>query len=141
MNIVISLIIAVSGFQQVSGWEIFADTKYKLEWVAEIEADVELPIFSDKLKAKDGKEITLTGHYLPMEMKGKSIILSQMPFSSCFFCGGDVGQESIAEVIFKGKKPQFKPDQLITIKGRLRLNVDDFDHLALVVEDAVWVKS
>lgn len=140
MNIVLSLIIAV-GSLQVSGWEIFADTKYKLEWVEELGADVELPIFSDKLKALDGKEITLTGHYLPMEMSGKSIILSQMPFSSCFFCGGDVGQESIAEVILKGSKKQFKPDQLLTIKGRLKLNVDDFDHLALVLEDAVVVGS
>ncbi|MEL6557048.1 MAG: hypothetical protein AAFQ94_02625 [Bacteroidota bacterium] len=140
MNIVLSLIIAVSSIQ-VSGWEIFADTRYKLEWVEELGADVELPIFSDKLKAMDGKEITLTGHYLPMEMRGKSIILSQMPFSSCFFCGGDVGQESIAEVIFKGKKQQFRPDQLLTIKGKLKLNVDDFDHLALVLEDAVVVRS
>lgn len=140
MNTIISLIIAVSSIQ-VSGWEIFADTKFKLEWVDEIKADVELPIFSNKLKAMDGREITLTGHYLPMDMDGKSIVLSQVPYSSCFFCGGDTGQESVAEVIFKGIKQQFEPDQVITVRGRLRLNVNDFDHLVFILEDAVVLKS
>ncbi|MEM6380073.1 MAG: hypothetical protein AAF705_17905, partial [Bacteroidota bacterium] len=119
MQLLISIILYV-GTSQVSGWEVFAKTKFKWEYVKKIGMEVEIPIFDSKIKELEGKEITLTGHYLPLEMEGERIILSKLPYASCFFCGGGVGQESVAEVVFNSAHRPFRADELITVKGRLK---------------------
>ncbi|MEM6642848.1 MAG: DUF3299 domain-containing protein [Bacteroidota bacterium] len=121
---------------QVAGWEIFADTKSKWQWVEELGAEVQIPTFDKKVKELEGKVVTLTGHYLPLQLQGDRIIISKLPYASCFFCGGGVGQESVAEVVFNSVQTPFRADQLITVKGRLRLNRDDFEHLSFILEDA-----
>ena len=40
-----------------------------------------------------------------------------MPYAACFFCGGGVGQESVAEVVFNSVQRPFRLDELLTIKG------------------------
>lgn len=134
MYLLISFCIGV--FTQVSGWEVFADTRFKWQWADELGAEVEIPTFSKQVKALEGTEITLTGHYLPLELEGERIIISQLPYASCFFCGGGVGQESVAEVAFNTVQRPFRLDELITVKGRLKLNKDDYDHLVFILEDA-----
>ena len=139
MHILISLLITVSS--QVSGWEAFADTQFKWEYAEEFGMEVEVPIFDDKVKALEGKEITLTGHYLPLEIEGERIVISKMPYANCFFCGGGVGQESVAEVVFNSVQRPFRLDELLTIRGTLKLNVDDYDHLVFILEDAKIIQS
>jgi len=134
MHLLISLIL--TAVTQTSGWEQFADTRFKWEWVEELGVEVETPIFSSKVKALEGTEITLTGHYLPFELDGERIIISQMPYAACFFCGGEVGQESVAEVVFSSVQRPFRLDELVTIKGRLKLNIDDYEHMVFIIEDA-----
>ncbi|MBE62471.1 MAG: hypothetical protein CMB89_08935, partial [Flammeovirgaceae bacterium] len=77
----------------------------------------------------------------PFELNDpKSIILSKFPYSSCFFCGG-AGLESVVEVQFSLPPRHFKPDEVITVEGVLRLNENDFDHLVFILEKAnrlVW---
>ena len=122
--------------QQVAGWETFEKTRFKWEYVEEIGFQVEVPVFDNKIKELDGKEITITGHYLPMDIDGNRIIISKFPYAACFFCGGGVGQESVAEVLFKSVQRPFRMDELLTIRGRLRLNQDDFEHMVFMLEDA-----
>ena len=98
--------------------------------------EVEIPVFDKDVKKLEGTEITLTGHYLPLEIEGNRIIISMLPYASCFFCGGGVGQESVAEVVFKNVQRPFKMDELITVKGKLELNVDDYEHLVFILRDA-----
>ena len=98
MHLLISLLIGA--ITQVSGWEAFADTEFKWEYAEEFGMEVEIPVFDKKIEALEGTEITLTGHYLPLELEGERIIISKLPYASCFFCGGGVGQESVAEVVF-----------------------------------------
>ena len=121
---------------QVSGWEIFADTKFEWWWVEEYGAEVAIPIFDSGVKKLDGQEVTLTGHYLPIKIDGNRIILSRLPFASCFFCNSEVGQESVAEIEFKTKQRRFNPDEIITVKGKLKLNKDDYDRLIFIIEEA-----
>ncbi len=134
MPLLVSLFLIVS--TQVSGWEIFADTKFNWQWAEELGAEVEIPTFSKKVKELEGTEILLTGHYLPLELEGNRIIISKLPYASCFFCGGGVGQESVAEVVFNSVQRPFRLDELVTVKGRLKLNKDDYEHLVFILEDA-----
>jgi hypothetical protein len=61
--------------------------------------------------------------------------------SQCFFCGGG-GPESIAEVMFKNNAaPKFQVDDLITVKGKLKLNANDIDHVNFILTEAVLVKK
>ncbi len=119
-----------------SGWEIFEETRFKWQFDYELGLEVELPIFNKKVKELEGKEIILAGHYLPLDLQGNNIIISKLPYAACFFCGGDVGQESVAEVQFNAVQRPFRLDEVIAVKGRLKLNIDDYDHLVFQIIDA-----
>ena len=134
MHLLVSLLITAT--TQVSGWEVFADTQFRWEWAEELGAEVEIPTFSKKVKELEGTEITLTGHYLPLDIDGNRVVISQLPYASCFFCGGGVGPESVAEVVFSSVQRPFRMDELLTVKGRLKLNVNDYEHLIFILEDA-----
>ena len=120
----------------VSGWEIFSKTTFEWKFVEEVGAQVEIPTFDDKVKSLDGKEITLTGYYLPINISRKKIILSKLPMAACFFCGGEGGLESVAEVYFESDHPRFKMDELVTVKGRLLLNNGIDGHLVFILVNA-----
>lgn len=134
MHVITSTLFIV--FMQVSGWEIFADTKFKWQYSEELGAEVQMPVFSEKVKELEGKEITLTGHYLPLDLEGNRIIISKLPYASCFFCGGSVGPESVAEVSFDFTQRPFRMDELVTVKGRLKLNKNDYEHLVFILANA-----
>ncbi len=134
MLIVISLLLILPN--QVAGWEAFQDTRFKWQYAEEFGMEVEVPVFGREIKELDGTEITLTGHYLPLDLEGNRIIISKLPYASCFFCGGGVGQESVAEIEFNTVQRPFRMDELVTVKGTLKLNEDDFEHLVFILKDA-----
>ena len=130
--------LAISLMVQVGGWETFADTTFDWVWSDEYESHIEIPTFSKRVRSLDGSEITLTGHYIPMELDGNRVIISKQPFADCFFCGG-AGPESVAEVVFKSPQKVFKPDELLTVKGRLKLNKYDYEHMVFIIENATII--
>lgn len=117
------------------GWTLFARTKFTSKYFKEQNEYFLVPSFDAMILSKRGNEVQIKGHYMPIDMKANSIVLSKFPYASCFFCGG-AGPESVAEIVFKDKKPKFKADQVITVKGTLRLNDKDIDHLNFVLVDA-----
>lgn len=127
--------------QSLIGWSQFEDVKFKWEYREEVRAKVEMPTFGEKLLSLEGKEIELSGYYLPMVMDRKQIIISKQPFASCFFCGGGGGPESVAEVHFKDSPRRFKQDEIVHVKGTLKLNPDDFDHLVFILTNAKVIDS
>ncbi len=124
----------------ILGWNQFRDVVFVWEYQEEVDAEVQMPRFGSKLKGLEGKQIELAGYYLPMRMNRKQIIISEQPFASCFFCGGDNGPESVAEVHFLEKPPIFTADEIVHVRGRLRLNPYDFDHLVFILEEAEIVE-
>jgi hypothetical protein len=68
----------------------------------------------------------------------RGIILSKVPYSACFFCGG-AGPESVVEVYFTDKHPRFKADQVIKVTGILRLNDTDITHMNFILTGATLV--
>ena len=131
----------VSGQSKTDTWTIFAKTKFEPKYYETLGEYLFYPSFPDDLKALAGKEITIQGFYVPFAPEdGTYIIVSKYPMSQCFFCGGG-GPESVAEVNFAKSPPKFQVDDLITVKGRLKLNADDVDHVNFILEDAVVVSK
>ncbi|MEO9476526.1 MAG: DUF3299 domain-containing protein [Cyclobacteriaceae bacterium] len=134
------LVAVLLGFQS-SGWETLEDVTFRNSYSSELETIIDIPNFGSQLLSQNGKSIKIRGYYLPFELKNpKGIILSKFPYSSCFFCGG-AGLESVAEVHFSTKPLEFHPDEIVTVKGTLQLNQDDFEHLVFIVthaELATW---
>ncbi len=122
-------------------WNEFAKTKFEPKYYEKIGEYIFHPTFTPGLKALEGKEITIEGFYVPFAPEeGNYIILSKLPMSQCFFCGVG-GPETIMEVNFKGSLPRFNNDDLVTVKGKLKLNADNIDHMNFIMTDAVIVKK
>ncbi len=121
-------------------WAMFAKTKFEPKYYEKAGQYLLYPNFSAELKALEGKEIVMEGYYVPFAPEdGEYIIISKFPMSQCFFCGGG-GPESIAEVNFSKPQSKFQVDDLIMVKGHLKLNADNMDHINFIVDQATLVK-
>jgi hypothetical protein len=139
--LVLSLVVAPLFGQVKNTWDIFAKTKFESKFDDKIGEYIFYPNFPADLKAMEGKELTVEGYYVPFAPEdGNYIIISKFPMSQCFFCGGG-GPESIAEVNFALETPNFSIDDLITVKGKLRLNVEDPDHINFILENAILISK
>lgn len=113
-------------------WDTLLEIEWEFKYSKVYETDIPFPIFSEKTKALDGKEIKIKGFLLPVDTEDKSLVLSAYPFSSCFFCGG-AGPESVISI--KMKRPRkFNMDE-VAFKGTLKLNNTD-EGLIYILEDA-----
>lgn len=124
-----------------NSWDTFAKTKFESKYNEKLAEYLFYPHFPAELKALEGKEITIEGFYVPFAPEeGTYIIISKFPMSQCFFCGGG-GPESIAEVNFSKSPGKFQVDDLITVKGKLKLNADNIDHVNFIIDQAVVVSK
>jgi hypothetical protein len=127
--------------QKVDSWNEFAKTKFEPKYNDKLGEYLFHPIFTNELKAMVGKEMIIEGFYVPFAPEDeKYIIISKFPMSQCFFCGGG-GPESIAEVYFAKDPGKFQVDDLITVKGKLKLNTDDVDHVNFILTDATLIEK
>lgn len=103
---------------------------------------VEMPVFNDTLKALEGKQVVVEGFYIPAtETKDNQVvILSAYPFAQCFYCG-KAGIESVIDVLSVEPLPRMKTDTKTHIRGRFKLNADNFDYLVYVLEESVLVEN
>ena len=122
-------------------WNTFAKTKFEPKYYEKVGEYLFYPDFPQEIKAMVGKDVTIEGFYVPFAPEdGDYIIISKYPMSQCFFCGGG-GPESIAEVNFARDPGKFQVDDLITVKGKLRLNADNLDHVNFILDEAVLVSK
>lgn len=119
-------------------WKTLAKITYKKEYDEMLGFKIDKPVFSDKVKALEGKEITVKGYIIPVEgyKSHKEFILSAFPYNMCFFCGG-AGPETVMEVEAVDPVP-FQAESIV-MKGRLVLNAEDVNRLMFFLEDAVLV--
>lgn len=141
VTVVFFFCVSFSFAQKFDTWHEFAKTKFEPKYYENLGEYVYYPTFTPELNARVGKEITIEGYYVPFAPEGESyIILSKFPMSQCFFCGGS-GPESVTEVVFAKDPGRFEVDDLITVKGKLKLNRDDLDHVNFIITDAILVKK
>ncbi len=136
--LLISLILCVShmAFSQTKiTWETLNDVTFSDKYSKEVDAYFYYPDFGAYVLALEGKEVYLKGHMLMIDPEYGIHVLSKNPFASCFFCGS-AGPESIVELRLKPGHPKFKNDQVVTMKGILRLNYADIYQCNYILEDA-----
>ena len=119
-------------------WKTLAKITYKKEYDEFLGFKIDKPVFSEEIKALNGKEVTVKGFIIPVEgYKGhKEFILSAFPYSMCFFCGG-AGPESVMEVT--AIEPIEYSAEAVTIKGKLTLNSSDVNKLMFALSGAKLV--
>lgn len=120
---------------QQDAWRILSDVEFKREYIAKEKEYFLTPVFGSKVMEMEGQEIQVKGYVIPLDFDTDIIILSAFPFSSCFFCGA-AGPESVIEIHPKKAMNHLKMDQIVTFKGRLRLNSQDIEMMNYILEDA-----
>jgi hypothetical protein len=116
-------------------WENLRDVTFKKKWNASENMFVLEPQFGAKVSALKGKEISLTGYMIPVDVDANYYVLSANPFASCFFCG-QAGPESVVSVKFKKVTKRFNTDDRVTVHGIFTLNTDDINELNYIIEKA-----
>ena len=137
---ILFILISFSCFSQtIITWEVLKDVEFEDVWSEEFQAYYMVPKFGKKIGALDGKNIQIRGFVIPVDIVQDYYVLSANPYSSCFFCG-QAGPESVMDVQLVKKYEGLRMDQVITFKGKLRLNVDDIYQLNYILEDAEIVE-
>ena len=104
-------------------WNDLADVEFE-EIYSEEDGHILYPHFGSSVRELAGKQVLLRGHILTIDPSEGYFILSKGPIRSCFFCGAG-GPETVVELNLKSEKNNFVMDEVVTIKGTLRLNSDD----------------
>lgn len=121
-------------------WQTLAKITFKKQYDEMLGFKVDIPVFSEDIKALSGKTVEIKGYIIPVEgyKNHKEFVFSAFPYNMCFFCGG-AGPETVMEVYAKEAiKYTAEP---ITIRGKLELNDNDVNRLIYALHDAVIVGS
>lgn len=121
-------------------WKTLAKITYKKQYDELMGFKIDIPVFSDPVKALDGKEIIVKGYIIPVEgyKSHKEFIFSAFPYNMCFFCGG-AGPETVMEV--EAAEPVEYTAEQIKLKGKLTLNDSDINRLMYLISDATLVED
>lgn len=125
-------------------WDLLLnDVKIRYAYALNFDTYLPRPKFGNNLKKLEGQEVTIKGFFLPVDVTGSVFVVSYNPMKTCFFCTGS-GIETIVEINPKAdqlsKFKKLKTDNYIELKGKLRLNAKDYQHLVYVLNEAELVK-
>ena len=69
-------------------WKSLSKISYKKEYDELMGFKIDKPVFSESVRALEGKELTIKGYIIPIEgyKSHKEFIFSAFPYSMCFFC-------------------------------------------------------
>ncbi|NLR89579.1 hypothetical protein [Flammeovirga agarivorans] len=118
-------------------WKTLGHVEMKTYMDETLGFEVSEPIFGGEVEMLDGSLITISGYILPVDSEDGTSILSYMAFANCFFCG-NAGPETVMELDIP--KKQSWVNKKVTVKGRLKLNRDDFYSLIYKLSDTVLIK-
>lgn len=119
-------------------WKLLGQIKYIKKPSPDYPEGVMYPVVNPTLKAKNKKQIVMSGFIIPID--NKNYALSKNVFASCFFCG-QAGPETIMGIKFKNPNIKLKTDQYVTLTGTFRYNDSDVDDWIYHVENAVITKG
>jgi hypothetical protein len=126
--------------QEKSVWKTLSKITYKKQYDELMGFKIDVPVFSDQIKALENKEIEVKGYIIPVEgyKSHKEFIFSAFPYNMCFFCGG-AGPETVMEV--ESREPVEYTAEQVILKGKLTLNDNDVNRLMYLITDAVLTKE
>lgn len=120
-------------------WKDLQDVRFKKRFNKQENMFFLYPEFGEKVKALAGKEVEIRGYMIPVNPSENIYVLSANPMAACFFCGGS-GPESIIQLKLKQSK-RFITDDVWTVKGTLKLNVNNIDELNYILENTEPVRK
>ena len=119
-------------------WKTLENVRFSRKYFEEIDEYLYYPHFGKAVQKLEGQVVLIEGYMLPLDPEEDIFILSRNPFAACYFCGAS-GPESIIELMLNPDHPPFEMDQVLMMKGILRLNQDDYNHCNYILEAAeVW---
>ncbi|NMM50522.1 hypothetical protein [Marinigracilibium pacificum] len=130
--------VCLFGQNKLNYWNVLSAVTFQTGYSNGSDIPFDIPVFSEKLNAIDGKEIELEGYILPVEV-GKSghYILSKLPFNVCYYCGG-AGPETIVEII---SEKELEPlETKVKISGTLKLNDHDMNYHMYILNNSKLVE-
>ena len=114
-------------------WQDLSKVKFVDKDLIESNNAFSYPVFSESVKALDGKMIKLSGYFLHIYPSRNIYMLSKGPLSSCFFCGVG-GPETTVELQFNARQ-KIKTDDIVSVTGRLQLNSEDNEHFIYILTE------
>lgn len=105
-------------------WETLAQVSFAVKFNQQYKMNFQYPVFDPRLKALEGKEYTIAGYIIPLDVKEGLYAISRNPYSACYFCG-KAGPESVVSLKFRKKPGRIWLDKYKTMRGTLRLNDTD----------------
>ena len=127
-------------------WETLLSLKFTIKFDEELDDVIFKPKFTKEIKKLEQEIIEIEGFIIPHDIASASMddlednsskfMFSAFPIASCFFCGA-AGAESVIEV--SPAKPINFDKNSIKIKGRLKLNENDYLKLPYQLENAELV--
>lgn len=128
--------ISFAGYAQTNiTWDTLTDVTFTDKYSEEVDAYYYFPKFGPSVLALNNREVIIKGYLLVIDPDKDIYILSANPFAACFFCGG-AGPESIIELKVPKDHPSFKMDEVLTFRGKLKLNAVDIYQCNYILEDA-----
>lgn len=116
-------------------WRVLEKVDFEEKYVKEIEGHMLFPKFPANLKQLEGKQVQVVGYVVPMDNSGNTIALSANPYEACFFCG-KAGPASVMTLKLKKPDKNYRIDDYIGFKGKLRLNNTDINEFYYILEQA-----
>ena len=123
-----------------SAWQTLGKITFKKQYDDLLGFKIDIPVFSDDVRAIDGQEITLRGYIVPTQgyKSHNEFVFSAFPYNMCFFCGG-AGPETVIEVVTV-EAIEYTADPIV-IKGKLALNDEDPNRLMYALSGAVLLEE
>jgi hypothetical protein len=115
-------------------WDMLFKVILIEKYSSRYKSKINVPDFDPSLWKLNGKTVYISGFAIPTTTYGTDFVLSQNPYSACYFCGNG-GVETVMTLKFK-KKHRYKTDDYITVKGKLLLNDKNIEELIYVLQDA-----
>ena len=126
--------------EPTSAWQTLGKVTFKKQYDDLLGFKIDIPVFSETVRAIDGDEITLRGYIVPTQgyKSHNEFVFSAFPYNMCFFCGG-AGPETVIEVVTV-EAIEYTADP-ITIKGKLALNDEDPNRLMYALSGATLLEE
>jgi len=121
--------------QTETSWTNLMDITFKDVYLESDDMYVYFPLFKEQQKSQDGKDVSITGYIIPVDVELNQYVLSAFPFSACFFCG-NAGPESVMAIYFASNDRTFKTDERLTLVGSFELNDTNVDELVYILRNA-----
>ena len=134
------MLLCINAFsQRKTSWEELSHVDWSVRYLESIEDSIMYPTFAPSIRGLEGQEVEVSGYIIPVDVAQQFYVLSANPNASCFFCGFG-GPESIVELQLTDKSKVYSVDDLLTFKGRLKLNWVEMMHFNYILENATEVR-